>query len=198
VDFAMALKLDTDLVLDVVRAANPQRAMEARKTLGAAAGFTADLDAGLKAEPARTLSASPATRIPETPGQKFEAYVLQTFIEAMLPKNNEAVFGAGLAGDMWKSMLAEQVAGTLAEDGRLGIANRLLGDFTRNDDKLEPLTGVRDAAASVADTRPADILGGFVANAQRDLIAGIGFDGSRASGITLQKGRRNSNVEHAE
>lgn len=179
----MALKLDTDLVLDVVRAADPRRAMEARKTLGAtrdeAAGFTADLDAGLKSEPSRTLAASPIVRAPETPGQKFEAYVLQTFIEAMLPKNNEAVFGAGLAGDMWKSMLAEQVAGTLAEDGRLGIANRLLGDFTRNDDKLEPLTGVREAATSIADTRPADVLDGFVANAQRDLIAGIGLDDGR-------------------
>lgn len=179
----MALKLDTDLVLDVVRAASPQKVAEARKALGSTGAAKADFlaEIGLENEPAlpKALTAMPAVKIPETPAQKFEAYVLQTFIEAMLPKNNEAVFGTGFAGDMWKSMLAEQVAGTLAEDGRLGIANRLLGDFTRTEDKLQPIAGVRETSVALADTRSLDVLEGFVINAQRDLISDIGTDGDR-------------------
>ncbi len=31
--------------------------------------------------------------------------VLQTFIQNMLPKNTEGVYGEGLSGDMWKSMM---------------------------------------------------------------------------------------------
>ena len=36
----------------------------------------------------------------------FEAMVLQTFIQTMLPKDAEAVYGKGMAGDMWKSMMS--------------------------------------------------------------------------------------------
>ena len=34
--------------------------------------------------------------------------MLQTFIQNMLPKDAEAVYGKGMAGDMWKSLMAEQ------------------------------------------------------------------------------------------
>lgn len=55
--------------------------------------------------------------------QKFESFVLQTFIQEMLPKNAEGVFGSGIAGDFWRSMMAEKMAEQVAERGDLGIAD---------------------------------------------------------------------------
>ena len=63
------------------------------------------------------------------PFQQFEAFVLQSFIENMLPEDNEAVYGNGLAGGMWKSMMAEQIANQLAKAGGIGIADRVLTDY---------------------------------------------------------------------
>lgn len=58
--------------------------------------------------------------------QKFEAMVLQTFIGSMLPQNAEGVYGKGTAGDIWKSMLSEQLGRQTAKAGGIGIADRLL------------------------------------------------------------------------
>lgn len=55
--------------------------------------------------------------------QKFEAFVLQTFIQDMMPKEAEGVFGSGVAGDFWRSMMAEKIAEQVAERGDLGIAD---------------------------------------------------------------------------
>jgi Rod binding domain-containing protein len=57
--------------------------------------------------------------------RQLEAFVLQTFVEAMLPKNAESVFGKGTAGGIWKSMLAERLADEIARNGGLGIARDL-------------------------------------------------------------------------
>ena len=57
--------------------------------------------------------------------EQFEAFVLQSFIQEMLPKDAENVFGKGLAGDIWRSMLSEQFAAQLAERGALGIAEQV-------------------------------------------------------------------------
>jgi Rod binding domain-containing protein len=43
----------------------------------------------------------------------------------LLPKGAGAVFGQGTAGDMWRSMLAEQVSLQIAKSGKLGLARRL-------------------------------------------------------------------------
>ena len=55
--------------------------------------------------------------------------VLQTFIQNMLPKDGEAVYGKGMAGDMWKSLMAEKMAQVMAERGGIGIADRMLGQY---------------------------------------------------------------------
>ena len=54
--------------------------------------------------------------------------MLQTFIQNMLPKDGAAVYGKGIAGDMWKSLLAEKLADVMAERGGIGISDRMLGD----------------------------------------------------------------------
>lgn len=56
---------------------------------------------------------------------QFEALLVQNMIEAMMPDDLESVFGAGTAGKVWKSMLAEQVAMEIARTGTIGIAKQI-------------------------------------------------------------------------
>src|SRR5690606_38967376 len=51
--------------------------------------------------------------------------VLQTFIQNMLPKDAEGVYGKGFAGDMWKTQMAERLADTVADRSGIGIAKAL-------------------------------------------------------------------------
>ena len=59
--------------------------------------------------------------------QEFEAFVLQTFVESMLPKDAENTYGKGSAGSIWKSMMAEQIGAQLSRAGGIGIAKHILG-----------------------------------------------------------------------
>jgi len=80
------------------------------------------------AAPAARLVGAPTRDEPSSAraaAQDFEAFVLQSFVEAMLPRDAERVFGGGTAGDIWKSMLAEQVAKELARSGGIGIAGMI-------------------------------------------------------------------------
>lgn len=56
---------------------------------------------------------------------QLEAFIMQTFIQSMLPKEAPSVYGKGTAGDVWKSMLAEKMGSEVARSGQLGIAKRL-------------------------------------------------------------------------
>jgi hypothetical protein len=47
---------------------------------------------------------------------------LQSFIKEMLPDEAEGVFGSGVSGDFWKSMLSEKIADQVAARGGTGIA----------------------------------------------------------------------------
>lgn len=69
--------------------------------------------------------AAPAAHVRKTAdaAQKFEAFVLQTFIQEMMPETSENVFGSGISGDFWKSMMSEKIAEQVAERGNLGIAD---------------------------------------------------------------------------
>jgi hypothetical protein len=62
---------------------------------------------------------------------QFEAFVLQSFIEAMLPRHADSVFGSGTAGTLWKSMFAEKLAMELASSAGLGIADMVAPDRLR-------------------------------------------------------------------
>lgn len=65
------------------------------------------------------------THVRKTPdaAQKFEAFVLQSFIQEMMPDTAEDVFGSGISGDFWKSMMSEKIAEQVAERGSVGIAD---------------------------------------------------------------------------
>lgn len=129
----MAISPPSDLVLDVLRAADPASVQAARARL--ASGTPAPAAAAeqmFRAEFDRAgntiASARPAgqhKQVPET-YRKFEAMVLQSFIKSMLPKNGEDVYGQGTAGEIWKGMMARQVADVISKRGGIGIADHLL------------------------------------------------------------------------
>jgi hypothetical protein len=80
-----------------------------------------------------TTSAAHISRaaVTEAPDKKsevhiqFEALLLQNMVEAMMPEDSEALMGSGLAGKMWKSMLAEKIAAEIARNGTIGIAKQI-------------------------------------------------------------------------
>jgi peptidoglycan hydrolase FlgJ len=162
----VAINPPSDIVLGAILAADPSKYRAAADRLRRAGG-----DAGVEfATPAATLSASasrqtatalgvgPAsaqaqlaspTRVAAT-GQagkspdafaQLEAFVLQSFIQTMLPKNSQSFFGKGTAGEVWKSMLSEKLGAQIASSNQLGLAKRLAAG------RSEALVGPVPAAA---------------------------------------------------
>jgi hypothetical protein len=135
----VAITPPSDIVLDVARAADPGRyrlAVEQLARLRAVAAAASDA-----AVPPSGLGASagpPTGAGPPAPGRRrldaygqFEAFVLQSFLQSMLPRNAGTVYGKGTAGEVWRSMLAEQLGGQLAACGQVGIARRLAAGAPR-------------------------------------------------------------------
>ena len=142
---SMAFNPRTDVVMEVLSAADPSRASFAAQRLSALAGsnapapdFSTDLERAASAAttvpPPLTNVADARSRLSELPsgpdklGQaktQFEAMMLNSFVSELLPKDASSVFGQGTAGDMWRSMLAEQVSLQIAKSGKLGLARRL-------------------------------------------------------------------------
>jgi flagellar protein FlgJ len=145
----MAIQPPSDIVLDVARAADPERAAAvARRLTGlaapadatdAGADFSAALD---QANPAPSTASAPIAgafdmraRLADTAQAQsdkakqaqvqFEAVLLNSFVSEMLPKDTPEAYGQGLAGEMWRSMLADQVSRKIASSGTLGIGQRL-------------------------------------------------------------------------
>ncbi|MDA9444138.1 rod-binding protein [Bradyrhizobium sp. CCBAU 51745] len=134
----------SDLVLDVLDAADPvtQRMATAKleslrssgadfaATMDATTSKAADQSAASLTEAQSGVVNGPPVQVIKKPGpdevyRKFEAFILQTFVETMLPKESDEVFGKGTAGGIWKSMLAEQLGAQLAKGKGIGIAKQL-------------------------------------------------------------------------
>jgi len=79
---------------------------------------------------AEGVAPTPAGAVKEKAYQNFEAMVLSSFVETMLPQNADATFGAGTAGEIWRSMLAQQIATQMAAAGGIGIAAQLRSSET--------------------------------------------------------------------
>lgn len=84
---------------------------------------------GALAEAAKPKSES------EEAHEQFEAMVLTNFVQSMLPTDAESIFGEGTAGDMWKSMMAKEIATVMAKAGGIGIAASLSGDQLNDVDR---------------------------------------------------------------
>jgi flagellar protein FlgJ len=176
----LAISPPSDIVLDVARAAEPSavasaRAELLRRTQGAAAGIAFEPETA----PTRTTFAAPLGRtassesMPEA-SKKFEAMVLQTFIASMMPKNAEGTYGEGIAGEMWKGLMAEKIADVVAERGGIGIADRVLGDFQMRDEAKVAVAGVTSQEQLAEGGRPAMVAEAFVDLIQRQLAEELG------------------------
>lgn len=131
----MSISPVSDLVMDVARAADPRRVAEAALKLGAGGGPAVASDfAALVGGKSNAVNAAPPRspptvawntaprRIASAPagGPTSDAYraletlMLQKMLEGALPNTAGASFGKGVAGDTWKSMLAEHIAQRVA------------------------------------------------------------------------------------
>jgi peptidoglycan hydrolase FlgJ len=132
-----------DVVFDVLEAADPATQRQATAKLDALKPSDADFAATMDSQAGKAAAASAAaeagtasglapTRVIKAPGsgevyRKFEAFVLQVFVENMLPQQANDIFGKGTAGNVWRSMLAEQLGTQLAQGKGIGIAKQLAG-----------------------------------------------------------------------
>ena len=143
----MAISPPSDIVLDVASAADPAKVRAATERLAKLAAdpaaTTVNFSDALASTKRPVATASSPTTTPSdfadarvkmtTSGshdktkvyQKFEAVLLQNFVEAMLPKDNE-LFGDKNSADIYRSMMAEQFADQLAKSGSLGIAKQIM------------------------------------------------------------------------
>ena len=148
----VAISPPSDLVLDVVKAADPNMMLAAREKLRSVsaehqasvltasnAGFASVLGAGesdaAKAGNGNVQHASGKEQVPEV-YRKFESSVLTTFLQDMMPSDSEAIYGKGSAGEFWKSMMAEQMADSISKRGGIGIAEQVFAQAL-NKQRLE-------------------------------------------------------------
>jgi hypothetical protein len=163
----LAINPPGDIILGVANAADPSKYQTAADRLarmgGDAAGTSGAqaVSSSATAQPSlpttpvapqglRSAPALPADRpLEQSRGKadalmQFEAFVLQSFIQSMLPKHANSVFGRGTAGEVWKSMMAEMLANELAQSGRVGIAGQIAaGTAGVPENRSEPAPAAR-------------------------------------------------------
>jgi Rod binding domain-containing protein len=98
------------------------------------------------------VSSGPVAPAYVKPGaaEEFEAFVLQTFIQEMLPQNADNVFGSGIAGDIWRSMLSEKLAYEAAGRGDIGIAQAIRGSAGSSRAAIEAMRASSQVSALAA------------------------------------------------
>lgn len=151
----------TDLVVDVAQAADPQRLNAAVTRLAemsstrarpnadfgdlvasvsggtkpsarAALANGADMGVVARVETRALDSIQTAKSTSKDAIEKFEAYVVQTCLETILPKE-QSIFGHGTAGGVWRSMIAEQIGAQIAKAGGVGLQRTLEGQWGRRE-----------------------------------------------------------------
>jgi peptidoglycan hydrolase FlgJ len=184
----LSINPPSDIVLGVANAADPQKLREAAAQLARAGGVSAGADAVSAAaspsaaaritaarakavfDPPPPASRSQAVKPPaktdvkpeQEPYKKFEAFMLQTFVEAMLPKDAPNVFGSGPAGNIWRSMLAEHLANEIARGTSFGIAEQI-AKHREQKDKANPSAVTSPKAAAALGGEGSD---GYMAHLQ--------------------------------
>jgi flagellar protein FlgJ len=184
----LAISPPSDIVLDVARAVEPSGLETARAELarrGSAVGGSAVASFSL-GEPGVSSAFKAGTEQSKSPDafKRFEAMVLQTFIQNMLPKDAENVYGKGMAGDMWKSLLSGQLADVMAERGGIGIADRVLGDHYiegKNKVAVGPVSGGPEKAETDKQTMLSTAL---VQELQRKMARSLSEDQAAISAKT--------------
>ena len=140
----MSINPPSDLLLDVARAADPATSAAAAERLAKIGARSGNMDAGFSdvlngvgapSNPSGAPKAAAGARVvprlpPPVDASKkayrgLEALLLQNLVETMLPKSAD-LFGKGSAGDIWRSMLAQELGTDLSTKVDLGIEPRYL------------------------------------------------------------------------
>lgn len=139
----MSISPASDIVLDVARAADPVRSAATTVRLArlaeaepvGAADFAAIVeakrleptDSDIRSPPIRAdgLRAKQRSEARTEAVKGLEQLVLQKLVESMLPTESSTLFGHGTAGDMWRSMLAQQLAEKIGGAVDLGLGKSL-------------------------------------------------------------------------
>jgi Rod binding domain-containing protein len=59
-------------------------------------------------------------------GEQFEAMYLRQMLDELMPKDSKTLFGDGTSGMVWRSMLVDSLATTLAKSGTIGLAKMVV------------------------------------------------------------------------
>ncbi|MEO3384869.1 rod-binding protein [Mesorhizobium sp. CAU 1741] len=179
----MAISPPGDIIMDVVKAADPTAVQTARTRLATMAGRAGE---SLGFSVAGTPAAKGGDASAETPEAfaKFEAMVLQTFLQNMLPKETSSVYGEGLAGEMWQSLLAEKLGDAMAERGGIGIADRILRSYYMEGDEKVPLQGVSNDPDKAERDSQEMLSVALVQELQRKVTQSLQEDRAAASQVT--------------
>jgi flagellar protein FlgJ len=144
----MSIFPPTDIVTEVAQAADPKRLqvaiarlVELSGTRGQPSEQFAALVSGVAkrsqlSEPGGTKAVNlqggaPASQMPieRSPAaeanRKFEAFLIQSCLQTILPKEEHGFFGQGAAGGIWRSMIAEQLGNQIAKAGGIGLQKML-------------------------------------------------------------------------
>lgn len=173
----MAISPPSDIVLDVARAAEPASIDAARAELARRRNVSAAANSAFPIGEMRNTAAGETTVTPET-FVRFEAMVLQTFIQSMLPKQTEAVYGNGMAGEMWQSLLAQQMGDVMADRGGIGIADSILRDHYFEGKTKVALSGVSSGQEKAETDRQGMLSVALVQEMQRKLAKSLAEDAS--------------------
>jgi hypothetical protein len=101
---------EDDLLLQVMKNAEPSRVQEAASRLAALGGTGA---------PANVAEVSANT------GEKLEASILTHLYGEMMPDESAGIYGSGSSGQFWQQMFTEKVAEATAKRSPLGLAEQL-------------------------------------------------------------------------
>jgi hypothetical protein len=137
----MAINPGADLLSDALAAADPQRAKAAEERLAGLATQSPEDELGTPAFQDVLASGTSSLKVPVgvlptlftsvhpakrgSPYEQFEVTVLKSLFEMMLPAKADSVYGSGFAGQVWRSMLADSLAGVAGHAGAGGIARGL-------------------------------------------------------------------------
>ena len=81
-------------------------------------------------KPGSTLTEGQIAKVRQQ-AEEFEGVFLNTLTKQLFSslKTDESVMGGGFGEETWRSMQSEQLAGTMAQNGGLGIAEQLMPDL---------------------------------------------------------------------
>ena len=99
-------------------------------------------------QPGSTLTPHQVAKVRQQ-AEEFEGVFLNTLTKELFSsfKTDQSAMGGGFGEETWRSMQAEQLAGTMAQNGGLGIADQLMPDLlamqeaANNQNNIKPIMG---------------------------------------------------------